>query len=127
MTEDSIASPGDLVFRPEPLEAISHYAFPRSAAELLPWSHHLENDARATVHLESAEDVVIVEGAVRDVILNPESAARIADAWGAKYGSLIPDATHGIYQLLPSRARGWSRSSLRDGTRWARTQLRTEH
>lgn len=83
------------------------------------WSRNLSADPRATLHLESAEDVVIVEGLVHDMVTDSETGARIAAAWDAKYASLIPEpVTRGIYRLVAERARGWSHWELKDGTRW---------
>jgi Pyridoxamine 5'-phosphate oxidase len=85
------------------------------------WARNLATDPRATLHLESAEDVVIVEGVVHDVATDPDTAARITAAWDAKYGRLTPEPTKGVYRLTAQRARGWSHSSLHDGTRWTPT------
>jgi hypothetical protein len=73
----------------------------------------------ATAHLESGDDVVIIEGIVEDLTTTPELAARIVATWYAKYGRLAPEPdTRGIFRLRPRTARAWSTSSLADGTRW---------
>jgi pyridoxine/pyridoxamine 5'-phosphate oxidase len=84
------------------------------------WGRNLAVNPAISVHLESAEDVVILEGMVEDLAsTSPDLAERIVAAWDAKYGRLHPDpAGRGIFRLSPRRARGWSTSSLEDGTRW---------
>ena len=72
------------------------------------------------MHLESAADVVIVEGMCEDLeSTDPELGERIVSAWSAKYGRLAPDPVgRGIFRLVPERARGWS-EDLSDGTVWS--------
>ncbi len=71
------------------------------------------------MHLESGDDVVIVEGVVEDVTTSPEVGARVVAAWRAKYRRLEPEPdTRGIFRLRPRTVRAWSTSSLEDGTRW---------
>jgi hypothetical protein len=84
------------------------------------WARNLADNPALSVHLESAEDVVILEGRVEDLpTVEGYLAERIIDAWDAKYGRLHPDpAGRGIFRLAPRRGRGWSTSSLQDGTRW---------
>jgi hypothetical protein len=84
------------------------------------WAQNLAANPALSVHLESAENVVILEGHVEDLpTVEGYLAERIVDAWDAKYGRLHPDpAGRGIFRVTPRRARGWSASSLQDGTRW---------
>lgn len=83
------------------------------------WARNLARHAQASIHLESAEHVVIVEGVGEDVErTNADLGRKIAESWDAKYGRLVPDtAAGGIFRLTPTRARGWS-ESLTDGTVW---------
>lgn len=83
------------------------------------WARNLAREPRASLHLESAANVVIVEGVGEDVERTDKTLGhRIADAWEKKYGRLVPDpAARGIFQLTPIQARGWS-EDLRDGTVW---------
>ena len=72
-----------------------------------------------SVHLESGDDVVILEGLAEDVTTDEVLGRRIIAAWMAKYGRLAPDpAGSGMCRLRPQVARGWSASSLKDGARW---------
>lgn len=84
------------------------------------WARNLAVNPAVSVHLESAEDVVILEGKVDDLAsTDADLAGRIVAAWDAKYGRLHPDpAGQGIFRFTPRRGRGWSTSSLEDGTRW---------
>lgn len=81
------------------------------------WARNLVRDARMSVHLESAEHVVIVEGLGQDLERTDDVTGRkIAERWHAKYGRLVPDAAAtGIFRMTPTRARGWS-EDLTDGT-----------
>jgi hypothetical protein len=84
------------------------------------WARNLAQNPRLTMHLESGEDVVIVEGRVDDLVTDVDLAGRIVMAWNKKYGRLAPQpSTTGLFRLRPRSARAWSRSSLVDGTRWA--------
>ena len=83
------------------------------------WARNLAANPAAAFHLENGDDVVILEGIVDDLVTDAEVAARIVDAWGAKYGELHPEpAGRGIFRLRPRTARAWSHSTLTDGTRW---------
>ncbi len=83
------------------------------------WARNLTQNPAATVHLESGDDVVILDGVVDDLETSAELGARIIQAWDAKYGRLHPNpAENGIFRFRPRTARGWSTSSLADGTRW---------
>lgn len=83
------------------------------------WARNIARDPRVSVHLESALDVVILEGAVEDVEhADPDTAEEIIDEWNRKYGRLAPDpAARGILKLRPVRARAWS-ENLEDATHW---------
>lgn len=83
------------------------------------WAQNLVREPRMSVHLESAAHVVIVEGIGEDVErTDADLGSRIADAWQAKYGRLVPDpAARGIFRLTPTRARAWS-EDLTDATVW---------
>jgi hypothetical protein len=83
------------------------------------WARNIEVNPRLTVHLESGEDVVIVDGRADGLVTGVELAERIVAAWNGKYGRLAPEpATRGLFRMRPRTARAWSRSSLDDGTRW---------
>jgi hypothetical protein len=83
------------------------------------WARNLATNPRLTVHLESGEDVVIIEGRAEDLVTDEALAERIVAAWNEKYGRLAPEpSTTGLFRLRPRTARGWSHSSLEDGTRW---------
>jgi hypothetical protein len=83
------------------------------------WARNLGRDPRAGIHLESATDVVIVEGECEDLDrVDPEVGERIVSDWTSKYGRLVPDPVgSGMFRLVPVRARGWS-EDLSDGTVW---------
>ncbi len=83
------------------------------------WARNLAEHPEASVHLESAEDVVILEGVVEDLVTDAGAGTRIVEAWTAKYGRLLPKpTTEGVFRLRPRTARAWSSTALGDGTRW---------
>jgi hypothetical protein len=79
------------------------------------WSRNLAANPHVAVHLESGEDVVILEGSV-DRITNSEDpmVVRIDDAYEPKY-----DMRHGIpfWVLRPRLVFAWS-NFPKDATRW---------
>lgn len=83
------------------------------------WARNLAREPRASVHLESAANALIVDGLGEDVERTDEELGRrIAAAWEKKYGRLVPEpAIRGIFRLTPTRARGWS-EDLHDATVW---------
>jgi hypothetical protein len=83
------------------------------------WARNIAVNPEASIHLENGDDVVILEGVVDDVTTSAQVAASIIAAWDDKYGELHPEpATRGVFRFRPRRGRGWSVSSLVDGTRW---------
>ena len=83
------------------------------------WARNVAASPNVSVHLESGDDVVILEGLAEDVTTDEALGQRIVAAWMAKYGRLAPDpAGSGMCRLRPQVARGWSTSSLKDGARW---------
>jgi len=59
-------------------------------------------DPRAVVHLESGDEVVVLEGAVEVV----EGSSAVSDAYDAKYSFRVPDGSS-WYGLRPRRAYAW--------------------
>lgn len=83
------------------------------------WARNVVANPAVSVHLESGDDVVILEGTMEDTMTDEELGGRIVAAWNAKYGRLQPDpAGSGMFRMRPRSARAWSTSSLEDGTRW---------
>ena len=83
------------------------------------WARNLATNPRAAVHLESAEEVVVVDGTVEDGETEAGLGQRIVDAGNANYGRLAPDPSgDGLFWLAPCSARSWSMSTLGDGTAW---------
>jgi hypothetical protein len=63
------------------------------------------------VHLESGDEVVVLEGAVQEVS-DKKELARLAAAYGEKYTLEIKfeDAGSVVYELQPKRAFAWRES-----------------
>lgn len=73
------------------------------------WARNLARDPRVVVHLESGDEVVIIEGtAIRHTEENTDAAllTKIDDAYEPKY-----DMRHGtpVWELVPRVAFAWSR------------------
>lgn len=89
---------------------------------------NLATDPAMTVHLESGEEVVIVEGDAERVT-DTRDLQRFVDANNAKYGwnSFVegdgvsdPDGNAGsVYRVRPRRAFGWTMELEATATRWS--------
>jgi PPOX class probable F420-dependent enzyme len=80
---------------------------------------NLDRDPRAVVHLESGDEVAILEG----VAARPDSFAldRFVDAYEDKYGHRIEpgERAMGIYRLPPGTVLAWREADYpRSATRW---------
>jgi general stress protein 26 len=84
------------------------------------WARNLAANPAITVHLESGDEVVVVEGAAEDVVTDADVGGRIVAAWEAKYGRLHPaPASDGVFRLRPRTVRAWTdASTFADATRW---------
>lgn len=79
------------------------------------WSRNLSANPNVTVHLESGDDVVILEGVVgRITDANDPRVTRVDDAYEAKY-----KMRHGIpfWVLRPQKVLAWSEFP-KNTTRW---------
>ncbi len=83
-------------------------------------------DPRVTVHLPDPEDVLIVEGRLRDVG-GPDAAPAVVDAFAAKYPdpddrAYLPGtdaAVDVLYALEPARAMAWRLADFEESQqRW---------
>jgi len=83
------------------------------------WARNIAANPAVSVHLESGDDVVILDGIAEDITTDDSLAQRIIAAWTEKYGRLFPDpAGSGMFRMRPRVGRGWSTESLKDGARW---------
>jgi nitroimidazol reductase NimA-like FMN-containing flavoprotein (pyridoxamine 5'-phosphate oxidase superfamily) len=84
------------------------------------WARNLAANPAVAAHLESGDEVVIVEGAAEDVVTDAELGERIIAAWDAKYGRLAPKpASDGICRIRPRTVRAWTDTeSFADAARW---------
>lgn len=81
------------------------------------WARNFTAHPVVEVHLESGDEVVIVEGEVDDFTPEPELAAHITAAFAAKYDGYRVEADDGVYRLRPRLALAWSVKPI-DGVRW---------
>ena len=83
----------------------------------------LATNPRVVVHLESGDDVVILEGTVEEVT-DPRHLARFVDAYFAKYAVRVGTTPEELrdgpaFVLRPDRAFAWLESDYPGGaTRW---------
>jgi hypothetical protein len=81
------------------------------------WGRNITSNPRASIHLESGDQVVIVEGAIEDHDdVGEELNGRVGDAFAAKYGGYRSQG-RGFFVLVPRVVLGWS-SFPKDATRW---------
>ena len=78
-------------------------------------ARNIRRDPRATVHLESGEEVVILEGSFVEVSPTPE----MVSAYESKYDMSLGGVTQGIYRLSMDKALAWTESDFpKSATRW---------
>ena len=83
------------------------------------WARNIAANPAVCVHLESGDDVVILDGLAEDITTDAALGERIVAAWMAKYGRLPPDpAGSGLFRMRPHAGRCWSHESLKDGAHW---------
>lgn len=90
------------------------------------WARNLAANPAIAAHLESGDNVVIVEGMAAEVVTDAALGERIVAAWNAKYGQFAPEpATDGMIQMRPRTARAWTDTAeaLADATRWTWEQI----
>jgi PPOX class probable F420-dependent enzyme len=79
-------------------------------------ARNLARDPRLVVHLESGDDVVILEGRV-ELSRDADALKRYAEAYEQKYSHRPSEA--GAYVLRPSVAQTWTEQDFaRNATRW---------
>ena len=83
-------------------------------------ARNLSTDPRASVHLESGDEVVVLEGVMVEVT-EMDDLRRMGDALSAKYGFQMDMAEMGAaaYRLAPQVAFGWTEANFpQNATRW---------
>jgi hypothetical protein len=81
------------------------------------WGRNITANPHMTVHLEDANQAVIVEGTVEDVMdVGEELYKRVTDVYAAKYNNYRPE-DHGFFVFRPQVAFGW-RQFPQSATRW---------
>ncbi len=75
----------------------------------------IRRDPRAVIHLESGDEVVIMEGSLEPVAPTPALLAAYQD----KYGISLGDNPTGLYRLKLAKALAWLESDFpQTATRW---------
>ncbi len=83
-------------------------------------ARNLSKDPRAAVHLESGDEVVVLEGVMVEVT-EMDDLRRMGDALSAKYGFQMDMAEMGAaaYRMAPQVAFGWTEANFpQNATRW---------
>jgi hypothetical protein len=68
---------------------------------------HLVQRPNVTAHLESGDEVVIIEGIARQVNHEPEAVARFIAAYNAKYAIQLNAPPGALFHVSPRLAFGW--------------------
>ncbi len=84
---------------------------------------NLARNPRVVVHLESGDDVIIVEGEAQEVLEanEPELFAKLKAASQKKYGMWMPldPKKHVAVRVIPRKVLAWSEQGMPDtATRW---------
>jgi hypothetical protein len=82
------------------------------------WGRDLLVNPRTQVHLESATEVVIVDGTFSmDNDLTPEAFARVQASYLDRYHDYQPEAAEGLFMVTPRHVLAWTRFPV-DPTRF---------
>lgn len=74
------------------------------------WGRDLSANPRTQVHLESATEVVIVDGTFStDNDLSPEAFARVQVSYLSRYGDYRPETADGLFMVKPRHVLAWTR------------------
>ncbi len=94
-------------------------AFYFGGAPTTRWVRNVGTHPSVALHLEDAEQVIIVEGKVKGCVPDSHLATRLATASAAKYAVLSDssEATEGILCLRPQLVLAWTHFPD-DATRW---------
>jgi hypothetical protein len=88
-------------------------------------ARNIDANPDVVVHLERGAEVVVIEGAARDVSLDEERVKRFLEAYNPKYAwDFTADAFRagGLYEVVPRKAFAWlgdqGEAFSGTGTRW---------
>ncbi len=78
-------------------------------------ARNIHRDPRAVIHLESGDEVVIMEGTLESVAATPD----VVSAYESKYGISLGDEPEGLYRLKTTKVLAWLESDFpKTATRW---------
>ena len=78
-------------------------------------ARNIRRDPRAVIHLESGDEVVIMEGTLEPEVAMPD----LVSAYEGKYGISLGDKPEGLYRLKLAKALAWLESDFpKTATRW---------
>jgi general stress protein 26 len=81
----------------------------------------IATNSKLIVHLESGDDVVIIEGVAEHLALKSSILSRFVNSYERKYDFRpdIKDSSYGVYRVRPTAAYGWlERNFSNSATRW---------
>lgn len=77
--------------------------------EVTRWGRDLLANPRTQVHLESATDVVVIDGVFSpDNDLTPESFGRVQASYLSRYHDYQPHSADGLFMVKPRTVLAWS-------------------
>ena len=78
-------------------------------------ARNMRRDPRAVVHLESGDEVVIMEGTLQSIAATSD----LVSAYESKYGIPLGGEPEGLYRLKLAKALAWLESDFpKTATRW---------
>ena len=78
-------------------------------------ARNIHREPRAAVHLESGDEVVILEGRFRPASVTQE----VVQAYERKYEMSLGNVSEGLFRLRPAKALAWTESDFpKTATRW---------
>ncbi len=76
------------------------------------WARNIAENPEVVVHLESGDDVIILEGTVERIVPDMALATKLSEAYGAKYEGYKPTpeqfTENPINRVHPRKALAWS-------------------
>ena len=78
-------------------------------------ARNIRRDPRAVVHLESGDEVIVLEGTLESAV----AASELISTYESKYGISLGDEPEGLYRLKLDKVLAWLESDFpRTATRW---------
>ncbi|WP_157683339.1 pyridoxamine 5'-phosphate oxidase family protein [Microlunatus soli] len=87
---------------------VDNTVYADGGVEVTRWGRDLLANPRVQVHLESATEVVIVDGVFsRQTDLTPEAFRRVQASYLSRYADYQPEAADGMFMIKPRTVLAW--------------------